>query len=83
VTGVGGEASRCFWRSSRSLRGRSAWDSWLRIARGAITSSALAAGLTNGAGWVFVAYDIGLLVIYCLVAIGERMAARQATGAAI
>ena len=38
------------------------------IARGAITSSALAAGLTNGAGWVFVGYDLALLIIYGLIA---------------
>lgn len=52
------------------------------IARGAITSSALAAGMTNGAGWVFVAYDLALLIIYGLIAVGARPPGVPATAVA-
>ncbi|MBV8716388.1 MAG: hypothetical protein JO020_31305 [Chloroflexi bacterium] len=48
----------------------SAWS----IARMAVTSTALATGLTNGAGWIFVLYDMALLVIYALVAVANRRA---------
>lgn len=47
-----------------------AWQSLLgalaiwSLARGLVTSMALVAGLTNGAGWIFVAYDGMLLVLY-------------------
>ena len=37
------------------------------LARGLVTSTALAGGLTNSAGWVFVTYDAGLLVVYAVV----------------
>ena len=42
------------------------------VARGLVTSMALAAGLINGSGWIFVAYDGVLLLLYGLLFIRVR-----------
>jgi hypothetical protein len=48
------------------------------IARGLVTSTALAVGVTNAAGWIFVAYDLALIVICAVLIVSLRSSVRLA-----